>query len=35
MTHLRIFAGPEHAHAAQSPEPVAFAELNAKNVRSA
>ena len=35
MTHLRIFAGPEHAHTAQTPEPVAFADLNAKNVRSA
>lgn len=35
MTHLRIFAGGEHAHVAQSPEPVAFAELNTKNVRSA
>ena len=35
MTHLRIFAGPAHAHEAQQPETVAFAELNAKNVRSA
>ena len=35
MTHLRIFAGPEHSHTAQTPEPVAFADLNAKNVRSA
>lgn len=35
MTHLRIFAGAEHAHGAQSPETVAFAELNAKNTRSA
>ena len=34
MTHLRIFAGAEHQHDAQNPEVVAFAELNAKNVRS-
>lgn len=35
MTHLRIFAGSEHAHVAQSPETVAFAEMNTKNTRSA
>jgi large subunit ribosomal protein L13 len=35
MTHLRIYTGGEHPHAAQNPETVAFAELNAKNVRSA
>ncbi len=34
MTHLRIYKGNEHPHAAQSPEAIAFAELNAKNVRS-
>ena len=34
MTHLRIYAGGEHPHAAQNPETIAFAELNAKNVRS-
>jgi large subunit ribosomal protein L13 len=34
MTHLRIFAGPEHEHQAQQPETIAFAEMNAKNVRS-
>ena len=34
MTHLRIYNGGEHPHEAQSPETVAFAELNAKNVRS-
>jgi large subunit ribosomal protein L13 len=34
MTHLRIYTGAEHPHAAQSPETIAFAELNAKNVRS-
>ncbi|WP_083771018.1 50S ribosomal protein L13 [Phenylobacterium zucineum] len=35
MTHLRIYTGEEHPHAAQNPETIAFAELNAKNVRSA
>ena len=34
LTHLRIFNGAEHTHQAQSPEPVAFAERNSKNVRS-
>jgi large subunit ribosomal protein L13 len=35
MTHLRIYNAPEHPHVAQNPETIAFAELNAKNVRSA
>ncbi len=35
MTHFHVFAGPDHTHAAQSPEPLAFAERNSKNVRSA
>ncbi|MBI1198112.1 MAG: 50S ribosomal protein L13 [Phenylobacterium sp.] len=35
MTHLRIYNGAEHPHAAQNPESIAFADLNAKNVRSA
>ena len=34
MTHLRIFNGPEHEHQAQQPETIAFADLNAKNVRA-
>ena len=34
LTHLRIYAGGEHPHAAQNPETIAFADLNAKNVRS-
>ncbi|HYF22226.1 MAG TPA: 50S ribosomal protein L13 [Caulobacteraceae bacterium] len=34
MTHLRIYTGGEHPHAAQNPEVVTFADLNAKNVRS-
>ena len=35
LSHLKIYNGPEHPHAAQTPETIAFAELNAKNVRSA
>jgi len=35
LTHLRIYNGAEHPHAAQNPESIAFADLNAKNVRSA
>ncbi len=34
MTHLRIYPGAEHPHIAQSPEAIAFADLNAKNVRT-
>ena len=34
LTHLRIFNGAEHTHQAQSPEPIAFADMNAKNTRS-
>ena len=35
MTHLKIYAGAEHPHAAQSPEVIDFAARNSKNVRSA
>ena len=35
MTHLRIYNAPEHPHEAQNPEAIAFASMNAKNVRSA
>ena len=35
LTHLRIYNSGEHPHAAQNPETIAFADLNAKNVRSA
>jgi large subunit ribosomal protein L13 len=35
MTHLRLFAGAEHTHQAQSPEVIDFAARSAKNVRSA
>ena len=34
MTHLRIYTAGEHPHAAQAPEVVEFAALNAKNTRS-
>jgi large subunit ribosomal protein L13 len=34
MTHLRIFNGADHTHAAQNPEVIDFAGLNAKNQRS-
>ena len=34
MTHLRIFNGAEHTHAAQNPEVIDFAGLNAKNQRT-
>jgi large subunit ribosomal protein L13 len=34
MTQLRIYTGAAHPHEAQNPETIAFAELNAKNVRS-
>ena len=35
MTQLHVFAGPEHTHQAQQPQAVIFADLNAKNVRTA
>ena len=34
MTHLRIFNGAEHTHAAQNPEVIDFAGRNAKNQRT-
>jgi large subunit ribosomal protein L13 len=34
MTHLRIYKTGEHPHAAQNPEAIDFAAMNAKNVRS-
>jgi large subunit ribosomal protein L13 len=34
MTHLRIYKSGEHPHEAQSPQVIAFANLNAKNSRS-
>lgn len=35
MTNLKVYAGPEHPHAAQSPEKLDVAALNAKNHRDA
>ncbi|MEC7488654.1 MAG: 50S ribosomal protein L13 [Pseudomonadota bacterium] len=35
LTKLRVFAGPEHHHAAQSPELLDIASMNTKNKRSA
>ncbi|HZV21972.1 MAG TPA: 50S ribosomal protein L13 [Hyphomicrobiales bacterium] len=31
MTHLRIYAGPNHPHAAQNPEPLDLRAMNPKN----
>lgn len=33
MTHLRVYAGPEHPHTSQAPEAIDVAALNAKNKR--
>jgi len=35
LRNLRIYAGPEHPHAAQNPVKLDVAALNAKNARSA
>ncbi|MDR2685386.1 MAG: 50S ribosomal protein L13 [Rickettsiales bacterium] len=35
LTHLHVYTGAEHKHAAQSPVAVDFASLNPKNKRSA
>lgn len=35
LSNLRVYAGPEHPHAAQSPETVDIAGMNRKNVRTA
>ena len=35
LKSLRVYAGAEHPHAAQSPEVVDFGALNSKNIRSA
>ena len=34
MTHLRLFAGAEHTHQAQSPETIDFKSASAKNTRT-
>ncbi len=33
MRHLKVYAGPEHPHAAQNPEPLDVAAMNPKNKR--
>ena len=35
MKNLKVYAGPEHPHAAQNPEPLDVAAVNPKNARSA
>jgi large subunit ribosomal protein L13 len=35
MTNLRVYAGPEHPHAAQNPETLDVKSLNSKNVARA
>ena len=35
LTHLRVYAGTEHPHAAQQPEALDLRALNPKNTRSA
>ena len=35
MTHLRVYAGPEHPHEAQAPEALDVAAMNPKNKREA
>ena len=34
LKNLKVYAGPEHPHAAQNPEPLDVAALNPKNARS-
>ena len=33
LRHLRVYAGPDHPHVAQSPAPFDVASLNSKNVK--
>jgi large subunit ribosomal protein L13 len=35
LGNLRVYAGPDHPHAAQNPEPLDVAAMNRKNSRSA
>jgi len=35
LANLRVYKGPEHPHAAQTPEPLDIAAMNRKNARSA
>src|ERR1700749_2959351 len=34
MSHLKVYAGPDHPHAAQSPEMLDVAAMNRKNARA-
>ena len=34
MRNLRVYAGPDHPHAAQAPEKLDIAAMNRKNVRA-
>ena len=34
LGNLRVYAGPEHPHAAQEPQPLDIAAMNRKNVRA-
>ena len=34
LRKLRVYAGPDHPHAAQTPEPVDLRSMNSKNARS-
>ena len=34
MRNLRVYAGPEHPHAAQNPQILDVAAMNRKNVRA-
>lgn len=33
MTHLKVYAGPNHPHEAQNPQPLDVAAMNPKNAR--
>jgi large subunit ribosomal protein L13 len=35
LTHLKVYSGPEHPHAAQNPEVLDIRSMNPKNVRRA
>jgi large subunit ribosomal protein L13 len=35
LGNLRVYAGPDHPHAAQNPEPLDIAAMSRKNTRGA
>jgi large subunit ribosomal protein L13 len=35
LGNLRVYAGPDHPHAAQNPQTLEIASLNRKNIRNA